>query len=51
MWYWHWADAVSFWYPSLRLFYQRNASDWTGVLKEVKEYLYEETDSIARHPS
>lgn len=39
LWYWRSRDGVSLYYPSIRLFQQREPGDWAGVIREAKEYL------------
>jgi len=38
-WRWPKAGRQSLWYPTMRLFHQRTAGDWTGVIQEVTEEL------------
>jgi len=38
-WRWPSSGSTSFWYPSLRLFHQKSAGDWDGVLGEVCDRL------------
>jgi Glycosyltransferase family 9 (heptosyltransferase) len=38
-WRWPKAGRQSLWYPTMRLFHQRTAGDWTGVIEEVTEEL------------
>lgn len=38
-WYWHENDEFSFWYPSLRLFYQNNALTWDQTIKECADWI------------
>jgi hypothetical protein len=42
-WRWPGPDRVSCWYPDARLFHQRLAGDWTGVIEEVRCALLERT--------
>jgi ADP-heptose:LPS heptosyltransferase len=39
IWYWHENDEFSFWYPSLRLFYQNNALTWDQTIKECADWI------------
>jgi len=39
IWYWHENDAYSFWYPSLRLFYQDNPLSWDQAIKNCSEWV------------
>ena len=39
IWYWHLADANSFWYPSLKLFYQGDGYDWTDAIFQSKSWI------------
>lgn len=38
-WYWHGNDENSFWYPSLRLFYQNKNLTWESPIKKCSEFL------------
>ncbi|MCP3395424.1 hypothetical protein NLM27_42690 [Bradyrhizobium sp. CCGB12] len=44
-WRWPSAGSRSSWYPSLRLFHQRTAGDWSAVISQVREALEERTKS------
>jgi len=39
IWYWHITDVNSFWYPSLRMFYQGDRCDWTDTILQAKEWI------------
>jgi tetratricopeptide (TPR) repeat protein len=39
LWYWHINDKFSFWYPSLRVFYQDNPFDWKEPINRAAEWL------------
>ena len=39
IWYWHENDEYSFWYPSLRLFYQNNPLTWDQTLKDCADWV------------
>jgi ADP-heptose:LPS heptosyltransferase len=41
IWYWHLEDKWSFWYPSLRVFYQDRPNDWSNTIFEVANWLEE----------
>ena len=38
-WYWHENDEYSFWYPSLRIFYQDNPLTWDQTIKNCSDWL------------
>jgi tetratricopeptide (TPR) repeat protein len=38
-WYWHDNQGVNLWYPSVRVFKQQKAGDWTDPVNEAKKYL------------
>lgn len=40
-WYWQDIEGISLWYPSIRLFKQDKAGDWSGAVRAIKEYLGE----------
>jgi len=42
IWYWHLNDAYSFWYPSLKVFYQENPNDWSNTVDQMIDWLEEE---------
>lgn len=39
IWYWHDIQGISLWYPSVRVFTQQKAGDWTDPVNQAKEYL------------
>ena len=39
IWYWHENDTNSFWYPSLRLFYQDNPQTWESAIKNCSDWI------------
>ena len=39
IWYWHHNDKHSFWYPSLRLFYQDNPLTWDQTLEDCADWV------------
>ena len=39
IWYWHIDDTYSFWYPSLKLFYQNERHDWTNDILQAKAWI------------
>lgn len=47
-WRWPSTGCRSIWYPSLRLFHQRTAGDWTGVIADVREALEERPKALPR---
>lgn len=38
-WYWHDIDGNSIWYPSLKIFKQKNIGDWSVPILELKKFL------------
>ena len=38
-WYWHENDEYSFWYPSLKLFYQDNALTWDQTIEDCSDWI------------
>jgi hypothetical protein len=38
---WRWPESSSetIWYPTMRLFHQNKAGDWTGVMEKIAEEL------------
>lgn len=42
IWYWHMNDPFSFWYPSLKLFYQTDRQSWSDVVCQVQAWIKEE---------
>lgn len=38
-WYWQDIEGVSLWYPSVRIFRQRDQGDWSQPINEIKQYL------------
>ena len=38
-WYWHENDEYSFWYPSLKLFYQDNALTWDKTIEDCSDWI------------
>jgi hypothetical protein len=40
-WRWHPAGETSIWYPSMRLFRQSAPGDWSGVIEDVHQALYD----------
>ncbi|MFM9971066.1 MAG: tetratricopeptide repeat protein [Burkholderiales bacterium] len=45
LWYWHFDREDSPWYPSARLFRQKSAGDWQGVVARVAKTLRESVDA------
>ncbi len=41
IWYWHMNDTFSYWYPSLRVFYQDNEADWSETISRAHKWLQE----------
>lgn len=39
IWYWHWNQKTSAWYPSCRLLRQQETGDWTPVIQEAANRL------------
>ena len=39
IWYWHENDEYSFWYPSLKLFYQDNALTWDQTIEDCSDWV------------
>jgi tetratricopeptide (TPR) repeat protein len=39
IWYWHENDEFSFWYPSLRLFYENNPLTWDQTIKDCTDWV------------
>jgi tetratricopeptide (TPR) repeat protein len=39
LWYWHINDTFSFWYPTLRVFYQETPFDWDGPVRQATEWI------------
>ncbi len=39
IWYWHVNDEYSFWYPSLKLFYQDNALTWDQTIADCSDWV------------
>jgi ADP-heptose:LPS heptosyltransferase len=39
LWYWHDNDEYSFWYPSLRLFYQDSPADWGTPINNCVQWI------------
>jgi len=39
MWYWHHNDERSFWYPSIRLFYQNNPHTWNQTIEDCADWV------------
>lgn len=39
IWYWHLRDQFSFWYPSIRVFYQQTPQDWSNTIHEAIEWV------------
>jgi ADP-heptose:LPS heptosyltransferase len=42
MWYWHESLNKSLWYPSIQIFTQTKAGDWSTPVNEIKEKIIEE---------
>lgn len=43
-WYWHHDDDFSFWYPSLKIFYQDNPHDWSNTINQATEWIRDQFD-------
>jgi hypothetical protein len=41
IWYWHLNDLYSFWYPSLRVFYQDNPDGWISTVNQMINWIQE----------
>lgn len=41
IWYWHQKDAFSFWYPSLKIFYQTDRYDWSDTIRQATKWIEE----------
>ena len=41
IWYWHLNDDFSFWYPSLKIFYQTDRHDWSDTIKQATRWIEE----------
>jgi len=41
LWYWSEIDGKSLWYPSVKIFSQKNSFNWIDSIERVKEYLLE----------
>jgi hypothetical protein len=39
IWYWHENDEYSFWYPSLKLFYQDNTVTWDQTIEDCSDWV------------
>lgn len=39
IWYWHLHDSYSFWYPSLKVFYQEDPRDWSQTIQQAAQWL------------
>ena len=39
IWYWHLNDVSSFWYPSLRVFYQIDRYGWSTTISQMQKWL------------
>ncbi len=39
IWYWHLNDVYSFWYPSLKIFYQDNPYSWSSTIDQMMDWL------------
>jgi ADP-heptose:LPS heptosyltransferase len=39
IWYWHENDEYSFWYPSLKLFYQDNPLTWDQTIEDCSDWV------------
>ena len=39
IWYWHENDEYSFWYPSLKLFYQDNTLTWDQTIEDCSDWV------------
>jgi tetratricopeptide (TPR) repeat protein len=46
IWYWHLNEELSFWYPSLRIFYQDHPSDWSDTVLQVSKWLTESCSTL-----
>ena len=42
MWYWHESLNKSLWYPSIQIFTQTEAGDWSTPVNDIKEKIIEE---------
>jgi hypothetical protein len=42
IWYWHPDDGDSFWYPSLKVFHQRDIHDWTDAIRQARTWIERE---------
>jgi hypothetical protein len=41
IWYWHLSDVYSFWYPSLKVFYQDNPRSWSSAIDQMMDWVAE----------
>lgn len=39
IWYWHESDRFSLWYPTLRVFYQKDPNSWASTISEVADWV------------
>jgi len=44
IWYWHLNDVSSFWYPSLRVFYQIDRDGWSNTISQLQKWLEEDLE-------
>ncbi len=42
IWYWHLNDVYSFWYPSLKVFYQDSPMAWSTTINQMMDWLAQE---------
>jgi tetratricopeptide (TPR) repeat protein len=46
IWYWHLNDDMSFWYPSIKVFYQDHPSDWSDTVLQASKWLTEPSSKL-----
>ncbi len=39
LWYWHHDDDFSFWYPTLKVFYQEDPHDWSSTINKAADWI------------
>jgi hypothetical protein len=45
LWYWHVGDAMSLWYPTVKLFFQASSGDWSEAIDSVGQWLHSDRQS------
>jgi ADP-heptose:LPS heptosyltransferase len=41
LWYWHYGDRKSLWYPSINQYFKTDLEDWGPIIKEISEAIKE----------